>query len=560
LRIVVHRQQAPQAGGGGRDARSEPPNRGNVLRPLDPLRRGGGQPAGCARIKPVSREAGVTRRAGARISGAGMAGGDESSAQDELQQAAAVMCDALGMDEGRPAHSKGRGRGAERRSGNESPSVKIARAFFSAATVKSGDDEDILPQEDGADEKLSVYYLFSELFPDHVNNKEVVADSAGSGSKHGLTRLQFNKLGYEIYLKEQSRRVPAPRAKPGNPGYGFKHARWRSPKNVQEDAKVCIEILRPFVSDLARLGHVMRRIDDFRIMWDACRRPSHPAGPGRGRKTSSNAIAERKRAFEQVRPLHEARASLAFSGANAGMSPGASPVKQQQQPQQQQQQQQQNQQQHMQQQQQQQQWQQAQQQLGVQPQQKLQQQQQQQDEAEGQQQQKQKQKQEEEEQQGALYKAAAGSEVMHGRALDQMVLMHDSLERARQRQRFSDLPDRTTTLPPPALAPGLAWHCSSTSKATPKHSSAMPVGSNAAGRSHVPPHHAQSHPGMIPFAGSHVRTQSFGGQLGMHEVLHPPFVAGGIPMGAGLLLGLKEDRGSAYDTSRLKPPHAICFT
>jgi hypothetical protein len=41
--------------------------------------------------------------------------------------------------------------------------------------------------------------------------------------KGGLMRLQFNKIGYEIYDKEQSRRVPAVRAKPGNPGYGFRY-------------------------------------------------------------------------------------------------------------------------------------------------------------------------------------------------------------------------------------------------------------------------------------------------------------------------------------------------
>ena len=105
--------------------------------------------------------------------------GSPSEIHDELHQAASVMCDALG-------NTKGRGRGAERRIGNESLSVKIARAFFSAATVKSGDDEDILPQEDGPDEKLSVYYLFSELFPDHVNNKE----GSEGGCKNGLTRLQ----------------------------------------------------------------------------------------------------------------------------------------------------------------------------------------------------------------------------------------------------------------------------------------------------------------------------------------------------------------------------------
>jgi len=79
-------------------------------------------------------------------------------------------------------------------------------------------------------------------------------------------------------------------------------------------------MLKPYVSDQSRMCHIIRRVDDFRIMWDACRRPSHPAGPGRGRKTSSNVIAERKRAFEQVRPLHEARANFAFHGGSADMA------------------------------------------------------------------------------------------------------------------------------------------------------------------------------------------------------------------------------------------------
>ena len=35
--------------------------------------------------------------------------------------------------------------------------------------------------------------------------------------KHGLLRLQFNKLGYEIFKKTLSRRVPAMR-EPGNFG------------------------------------------------------------------------------------------------------------------------------------------------------------------------------------------------------------------------------------------------------------------------------------------------------------------------------------------------------
>jgi len=243
----------------------------------------------------------------------------ESYEQDEIHRAASVMCDALeSLEERRSSAtpSRARSRGAERRNGSENTAVKIARAFFMAATVKSGDDEDILPQEDGPDEKLSVYYLFSELFPDQVTNKE----GSDGGSKNGLTRLQFNKIGYEMYFKEQSRRVPAPRAKPGNPGYGFKHARWRSP-NSGDDNRVCQQMLKPFVSDMSQMRHIIRRIEDFRIMWDACRRPSHPAGPGRGRKTSSNVIAERKRAFEQVRPLHEARASLAFPPPSPPPSP-----------------------------------------------------------------------------------------------------------------------------------------------------------------------------------------------------------------------------------------------
>jgi hypothetical protein len=61
-----------------------------------------------------------------------------------------------------------RGRGGSSGSSLEAKSVLIARAFFHAATKLSDEDEDILPQEDGDENKLSVYYLFSELFPEHV--------------------------------------------------------------------------------------------------------------------------------------------------------------------------------------------------------------------------------------------------------------------------------------------------------------------------------------------------------------------------------------------------------
>lgn len=57
-------------------------------------------------------------------------------------------------------------------------------------------------------------------------------------------RLHFNKIGYQIYGKEQSRRVPSHRAKPGNPGYGFRLARWRDTLDNEEDSHHCEGLLR----------------------------------------------------------------------------------------------------------------------------------------------------------------------------------------------------------------------------------------------------------------------------------------------------------------------------
>ncbi len=55
-------------------------------------------------------------------------------------------------------------------------------------------------------------------------------------------RLHFNQIGYQIYGKEQSRRVPAVRAKPGNPGYGFRRAKWRDTLQNPEDARHCEQV------------------------------------------------------------------------------------------------------------------------------------------------------------------------------------------------------------------------------------------------------------------------------------------------------------------------------
>jgi hypothetical protein len=258
-------------------------------------------------------------------------------------------------------------RGGSGGSSSEARSVIVARAFFHAATKLSDEDEDILPQEDGVDNKLSVYFLFSELFPEHVVAKVILAtpckdgrikllqllgradwsprpaavpgqiprssiqmhclvafsipttprsktaalpwermkehsclsrpqDCSTSGwTRNGLTRLQFNKIGYEIYVKEQSRRVPAPRAKPGNPGYGFRRARWRSVRDGSEDRAVAQETLLSLGLSRARSDHILARVEEFRTAWDLSRRPSRPAGPGRprGRLALANAGSSR---------------------------------------------------------------------------------------------------------------------------------------------------------------------------------------------------------------------------------------------------------------------------
>jgi hypothetical protein len=154
----------------------------------------------------------------------------------------------------------------------------FARAFFQAATKLSDDSEDILPQEDGMDQKLSVFHLFSELFPEYANDKD---RDGGNTGKTGLMRLQFNRIGYEVYEKGQSRRVPAASAKPGYPGYGFRRARWRDTMGNGEDRRACENVLRRLGINQERQDKIQQRISDFRKEWDNVRRPSRPAGPGR---------------------------------------------------------------------------------------------------------------------------------------------------------------------------------------------------------------------------------------------------------------------------------------
>eukprot|EP00277_Geminigera_cryophila_P031670 CAMPEP_0173060614 /NCGR_PEP_ID=MMETSP1102-20130122/2709_1 /TAXON_ID=49646 /ORGANISM="Geminigera sp., Strain Caron Lab Isolate" /LENGTH=282 /DNA_ID=CAMNT_0013926891 /DNA_START=101 /DNA_END=947 /DNA_ORIENTATION=- len=181
----------------------------------------------------------------------------------------------------------------------ECRAVQVARAFFQASTKLSDDNEDILPQEDGVDQKLSVFHLFSELFPEYANDKD---RDGGNTGKSGLMRLQFNKIGYEMYDKEQSRRVPAVRAKPGNPGYGFRRARWRDTMGNGEDRRACETVLRTLGVSQERLDRIRQRISDFREEWNNVRRPSRPAGPGRPR---GHKRANPSDPMESIDPLPE---------------------------------------------------------------------------------------------------------------------------------------------------------------------------------------------------------------------------------------------------------------
>jgi len=161
--------------------------------------------------------------------------------------------------------------------------ARLAWAFFTATTKSSTDNEDILPQEDSEDMQLSVFSIFAGLFPEAVGEQgEGELERKGKGNKR--MRLHFNKIGYNIYSKEQSRRVPAVRAKPGNPGYGFRHARWRDTTVLESDGAHCALVLRESGCTELRIAAVLEKIQGTCVVWDSIRRPSRPAGPGRPRR------------------------------------------------------------------------------------------------------------------------------------------------------------------------------------------------------------------------------------------------------------------------------------
>ena len=96
-------------------------------------------------------------------------------------------------------------------------------------------------------------------------------------------RLHFNKIGYQMYGKEQSRRVPAHRAKQGA-GYGFRRARWRNAMTDEEDRSHCETALRSIGCSGPFIDRVKTVVQQFHDDWEKVRRPSRPAGPGRPRR------------------------------------------------------------------------------------------------------------------------------------------------------------------------------------------------------------------------------------------------------------------------------------
>eukprot|EP00960_Hanusia_phi_P022790 673506-Hanusia_phi.AAC.1 len=188
----------------------------------------------------------------------------------------------------------------------------IARCFFKAATKQSNDCEDILPQECGEDVDHSVFYVFARVFPEIVGEDGaggklwmhwISSDFLVLTAKNKRMRLHFNKIGYQIYGKEQSRRVPSLRAKPGNPGYGFKRARWRDTLHDEEDKVHCDKIMRKLGCDEERILKAQILVQEIRYSWERARRPSRPAGPGRPRRQDSGQQGEED---QQERGCHVA--------------------------------------------------------------------------------------------------------------------------------------------------------------------------------------------------------------------------------------------------------------
>ena len=188
----------------------------------------------------------------------------------------------------------------------EAQLARKALVFFKATTKKSSDRDDILPQEAGSDEDLSPFYIFATSFPEFFPDPGLflgweaspsppriailcrsawrvqmktsprnplkrfdlaadTGDNTGNRSFNKRDRLRFNKIGYQFYRKDQSRRVPSFKAKPGNPGYGFRQACWRNVIHDEEDRLHSETLLRRSAQALCRFGS-LRCVSWFDIL------------------------------------------------------------------------------------------------------------------------------------------------------------------------------------------------------------------------------------------------------------------------------------------------------
>ena len=211
------------------------------------------------------------------VNDSAMTSHDKGHEKNENGKSSAEQGGACEQDRDDEDENEGKGEGGEGESRAEDELARLALAFFTATTKSSTDNEDILPQEDSDMMKLSVFNIFASLFPEAVGEH-------GAGVKNKRLRLHFNKIGYQIYSKEQSRRVPAVRAKPGNPGYGFRRARWRDTTHLESDRQHCIKVLREVGCSEERISAVLEKVQGTCLVWDSIRRPSRPAGPGRPRR------------------------------------------------------------------------------------------------------------------------------------------------------------------------------------------------------------------------------------------------------------------------------------
>lgn len=146
---------------------------------------------------------------------------------------------------------------------SERLSIFAEPMIMSVFTVQAGPSFDYSP-----------FHIFALVFPS-------ITGPEGSGRGNRRMRLHFNKIGYTLYRKEQSRRVPSHAAKPGNPGYGFRRARWRDTLLDSDDGLHCETMLRSIGLNEVQINRTKHLVQEFAVAWEQERRGLHPAGPGR---------------------------------------------------------------------------------------------------------------------------------------------------------------------------------------------------------------------------------------------------------------------------------------